>query len=169
MDLYKFLLLLHSGFRYIVMVLILLAILQSLAGWFGKKEYTEGNRKLNLFALISAHTQLLIGLVLYFKSPFVKFAKETMHEATARYWTVEHISMMIFAICADYHRPLQIQERNTRCKQAPHYRHILFTGYNSGSCAIAQSQTRLFWHDPIKKGSEKVCNFNFLYKFAAQS
>jgi uncharacterized membrane protein len=98
MDLYKFLLLLHSGFRYIVMVLILLAILQSLAGWFGQKEYTEGNRKLNLFALISAHTQLLIGLVLYFKSPFVKFAKETMHEATARYWTVEHISMMIFAI-----------------------------------------------------------------------
>nr|WP_294942448.1 cytochrome B [uncultured Mucilaginibacter sp.] len=98
MALYKFLLLLHSGFRYIVMILLLLAILQSFAGWLSKKEYTEGNRKVNLFALISAHTQLLIGLVLYFISPFVVFAKETMHEATARYWTVEHISMMIFAI-----------------------------------------------------------------------
>jgi cytochrome bd-type quinol oxidase subunit 2 len=98
MTLYKFTLLLHSGFRYVVMVLLLLAILQSFAGWLSKKEYTEGNRKLNLSALISAHTQLLIGLALYFISPFVVFAKETMHEATARYWTVEHISMMIFAI-----------------------------------------------------------------------
>ena len=80
------------------MVLILLAILQSLAGWFGKKAYTEGNRKINLFALISAHTQLLIGLVLYFISPFVVFAKETMKDPQARYWTVEHIAMMIFAI-----------------------------------------------------------------------
>ena len=95
---YKFILLLHSGFRYLVLALMLWAILQSLAGWFGKKEYTEGNRKVNLFALISAHTQLLIGLILYFISPFVVFAKETMREATARYWTVEHISMMIFAI-----------------------------------------------------------------------
>ncbi|OOQ57520.1 cytochrome B [Mucilaginibacter pedocola] len=95
---YKFILLLHSGFRYLVLALMLWAILQSLAGWFGKKEYTEGNRKVNLFALISAHTQLLIGLILYFISPFVVFAKETMREATARYWTVEHIAMMIFAI-----------------------------------------------------------------------
>ncbi|RWY47329.1 cytochrome B [Mucilaginibacter gilvus] len=98
MTLYKFFLLLHSGFRHIAMVLILMAILQSLVGWFGKKAYTEGNRKINLFALISAHTQLLIGLVLYFISPFVVFAKGTMHDAQARYWTVEHISMMIFAI-----------------------------------------------------------------------
>jgi len=60
---------LHSGFRYVVCVLVLLAIIQSLLGWFGKKPYTEGNRKINLFALISAHTQLIIGLVLYFLSP----------------------------------------------------------------------------------------------------
>ena len=95
---YKFFLLLHSGFRYIVMILILLAILQSFVGWFGKKAYTEGNRKINLFTLISAHTQLVIGLVLYFLSPFVVFAKATMKEPVARYWTVEHITMMIIAI-----------------------------------------------------------------------
>jgi hypothetical protein len=80
------------------LVLVLLAIFQSLAGWFGKCPYTDGNRKINLFALISAHTQLLIGLVLYFLSPFVQFSKTAMTDATTRYWTVEHISMMIFAI-----------------------------------------------------------------------
>lgn len=89
---------LHSGFRFLVLLLVVLAIVQSLAGWLGKKAYTEGNRKLNLFAMISAHTQFLIGLGVYFVSPFVQFGSQTMKEATTRYWTVEHIAMMIFAI-----------------------------------------------------------------------
>lgn len=89
---------LHSGFRYVVFVLILLAIIQSLIGWFGNKPYTEGNRKINLFALISAHTQLLIGIILYFLSPFVQFNHHTMKDATTRYFTVEHWVMMIIAI-----------------------------------------------------------------------
>jgi membrane protein DedA with SNARE-associated domain len=80
------------------MILLIVAIIQSLLGWFGKRPYTEGNRKINLFAFISAHTQLLIGLILYFLSPYVQFAKSTMKDTTLRYWTVEHISMMIFAI-----------------------------------------------------------------------
>jgi peptidoglycan/LPS O-acetylase OafA/YrhL len=95
---YNFLLQLHSGFRFIVMVLVVVAILQSLVGWFGNRPYTNTNRKINLFAMISAHTQLLIGLVLYFVSPWVKFNNTTMTDATTRYWTVEHITMMIFAI-----------------------------------------------------------------------
>jgi len=80
------------------MVLLLLSILQSLAGWFGNRPYTNTNRKINLFTLISAHIQLLIGLVLYFRSPFVQFTADTMKNDTTRYWTVEHIAMMIFAI-----------------------------------------------------------------------
>lgn len=95
---YNFVFQLHSGFRFIVMVLLLLAILQSLAGWFGNRPYTNINRKINLFTLISAHIQLLIGLVLYFLSPLVQFNSGTMKDNTTRYWTVEHIVMMIFAI-----------------------------------------------------------------------
>ncbi len=95
---YSFFKYFHSGLRYIVLILVLAAIIQSLLGWIGKKTYTESNRKLNLFALISAHTQLLVGLVLYFLSPLVQFSGATMKNATSRYWTVEHISMMIIAI-----------------------------------------------------------------------
>ncbi|MVN20188.1 cytochrome B [Mucilaginibacter arboris] len=95
---YPFFKYLHSGFRYIVLILVVAAIIQALLGWLGKKTYTESNRKLNLFALISAHTQLLIGLVLYFLSPLVQFSNATMKDATARYWTVEHLTMMIIAI-----------------------------------------------------------------------
>jgi len=98
MTAYSFFKYFHSGFRYVVVVMVLLAILQSVAGMLGKKPYTNGNRLINLFAMISAHTQLLLGIVLYFLSPFVQFGASTMKVAETRYWTVEHLAMMLFAI-----------------------------------------------------------------------
>ncbi len=98
MNFYEFFKGLHSGFRYVVFLMVVLAIIQSLLGWLGKKPYSELNRKVNLFALISAHTQLLIGIVLYFLSPNVQFNSETMKNDTTRYFTVEHWVMMIIAI-----------------------------------------------------------------------
>lgn len=85
----------HSGWRYIVLILLVVAVLQALMGWLGNKTYTEGNRKLNVFTLISAHIQLLFGLVLYFLSPLTK---GPMSDAIYRYYKVEHLSMMIIAI-----------------------------------------------------------------------
>jgi MFS family permease len=98
MNAYSFFKYFHSGFRYVVIILVLLAIFQSLAGWLGKRPYTEGNRKVNLFALISVHTQFLLGIILYFLSPFVQFNSQTMKNFDARYWTVEHLTMMLIAI-----------------------------------------------------------------------
>ena len=85
----------HSGWRYIVIVLLLVAFVNALFGWLGKKPFTEGNRKLNVFALISAHIQLLLGLVIYFMNGWFKVDSSV---AFGRYWKMEHISMMIFAI-----------------------------------------------------------------------
>ena len=98
MDAYNIIQHLHSGFRYIVFILVLLAIIQSLAGWLGNKPYTETNRKINLFALISAHTQLLIGIVLLFLSPLVQFSGASMKNDVTRYFTVEHWVGMLIAI-----------------------------------------------------------------------
>jgi hypothetical protein len=98
MNAYSFFKYFHSGFRYVVIILVLLAIFQSFAGWLGKKPYTEGNRKVNLFALISVHTQFLLGIILYFLSPFVQFNSQTMKNFDTRYWTVEHLTMMLIAI-----------------------------------------------------------------------
>ena len=98
MDAYAIFKHLHSGFRYIVFVFILVAIIQSVLGMAGKKPYTGLNLKINLFALISAHTQLLIGIILYFFSPYVQFNSETMKNETTRYFTAEHWFMMLIAI-----------------------------------------------------------------------
>ncbi len=95
MSIYEILKNAHSGWRYVVLILLIAAVINALTGWMGNKGYTEGNRKLNVFTLISAHIQLLFGLVLYFLSPLTK---GPMGDAMYRYWKVEHISMMIIAI-----------------------------------------------------------------------
>ncbi|RZA03115.1 MAG: cytochrome B [Sphingobacteriaceae bacterium] len=98
MDAYSIINHLHSGFRYIVLVLLILAIVQSLLGAVNKSPYSELNRKINMFAMISVHTQLLIGIVLYIISPMVQFTSETMKNPTLRYFAVEHWFGMIIAI-----------------------------------------------------------------------
>jgi cytochrome b561 len=98
MTFYSFFKYLHSDFRYLVIVLILLAIIRAFVGWLGQRPYTDGNRKLNLFAMISVHTQLLIGIVLFFISPLVQFSKDAMHDKHLRYFTVEHWVIMLIAI-----------------------------------------------------------------------
>jgi len=97
---YNFLLGLHSGLRYIVLLLLALAIIFSVTALFGKKDYTSSNRKINLFAMIATHTQLLAGLILYFVSPLVQYGNmgEAMKNTVTRYWTVEHAVLMLFAI-----------------------------------------------------------------------
>ena len=85
----------HSGWRNIVLILLIVAIFQALNGWFGKKNYTSANRQLNLFTLISAHIQLLLGFVLYFLSPLTKGPTS---DALYRYWKMEHVSMMVIAV-----------------------------------------------------------------------
>lgn len=93
---YHILLKAHSGWRYLVLALLLVAFFWAIGGSFSKKEFSESQRKVTLFALICSHIQLLIGLILYFVSPMVDFSQ--MKEKEIRYWSVEHLAMMIFAL-----------------------------------------------------------------------
>lgn len=95
MGIYEILKSAHSGWRYLVIILLLIAFINAAMGYFGNKAYTEGNRKLNVFALISAHIQLLLGLAIYFMHDWYK---GDMSVGVQRYWKMEHISMMVIAI-----------------------------------------------------------------------
>ncbi|MDZ7805751.1 MAG: cytochrome B [Gracilimonas sp.] len=88
----------HSGLRWILLVLIVWAIIKAVSGWMGQKEYQKSDRISALLALIFTHIQLLIGLVLYFISPKVSFESGVMESSVLRFYTVEHITMMIIAI-----------------------------------------------------------------------
>jgi hypothetical protein len=95
MSIYEVLKNAHSGWRYVVILLLFAAFITALSGYIGRKEYTEGNRKLNVFALISTHIQLVLGLVLYFMNDWYKADSTT---AIGRYWKMEHISIMLLAV-----------------------------------------------------------------------
>jgi hypothetical protein len=92
------LLLLHSITRYLVLIALLGVIFQSLVGMLQAKPFTKLDDKASLWLFIFTHTQLLFGLILYFTSPLVVFSSASMKDATARYWLVEHNSMMLIAI-----------------------------------------------------------------------
>ena len=88
----------HSFLRFLVLILLVLVIIKAYLGMSGKKPFGKSDNLLGLSLFSVTHTQLLIGLILYFQSPFVKFGSETMKDAGLRYWTVEHISLMLIAI-----------------------------------------------------------------------
>jgi hypothetical protein len=88
----------HSVLRYFVLILLVIVILQSLMGLINKKPYSAIDNRVGLFLFIVTHTQLLVGLILYFVSPFVQFSGAAMREPSSRYWLVEHITAMLIAI-----------------------------------------------------------------------
>lgn len=56
---------LHSGWAYLVFLLLVIAIVNALIGFINKKDFTDKDFKISLFALIFTHVQLVIGLILY--------------------------------------------------------------------------------------------------------
>ena len=94
----------HSYWAYLVLLIVLLATFNALAGFFSKREYGAKDFRISLFALIVTHIQLLIGLVLYFVSPFglqnitTLGMGEVMKNSEFRLYAVEHPFVMILTV-----------------------------------------------------------------------
>lgn len=67
---YQTIQILHSYWAYLVLLVLILATLNALFKFFGNKEFHAKDFRISLFALIVTHIQLLLGLILYFVSPF---------------------------------------------------------------------------------------------------
>ena len=87
----------HSGLRWLVLIILLIALINSLIKWLNRSEFKDSDRKINLFTLIFMHTQFLIGVVLYFVSPKVIFGSEMMKDAELRFYGMEHGVLMLIA------------------------------------------------------------------------
>lgn len=93
----------HSYWAYLVLLIVLLATFNALAGFFAKREYGARDFRISLFALIVTHIQVLIGLILYFVSPWgLKNISNlgmgaVMKDPTSRLFAVEHPLIMILA------------------------------------------------------------------------
>ena len=95
---YTFIQKFHSGWAYIALLLLVVAVVNSLIGWSSKKEFTARDRKIALFGLIATHIQLLVGLILYFVSPLGSAVFGQMKDAALRLTSLEHPLTNIIAI-----------------------------------------------------------------------
>ena len=88
----------HILLRYFILIMLVVVIAMAVVGLIKKKPYGRIDNKLSLYLLIFTHLQLVVGLILYFVSPNVKFSADTMKDPSLRYWTVEHVVGMLVAI-----------------------------------------------------------------------
>lgn len=93
----------HSGWAYLVLLLLLAAVVNALLGFSSNRNFAPKDRKLALFALIATHIQLLLAMFLYFLSPYYSTMKEVgmgevMKNSDLRLYLIEHPLINIIAI-----------------------------------------------------------------------
>lgn len=128
---YLLLLTIHSYLRWILVFLSIMVIGRAFTGWFRKKQWTATDRRLGLIFTIGVDLQLLIGLILYiFLSPTTKAAFQNfggaMSDPVMRYWTVEHIVLMVVAVVLMHVG--QVLAKRAKDDTAKHQRVAIFFG-----------------------------------------
>lgn len=89
---------LHSWWAYLALAILVAAFVNALMGHVSKRNFTNKDLRISLFALIFSHIQLLLGLVLYFVSPVGFSQLGEMKEATIRLTSLEHPLINILAL-----------------------------------------------------------------------
>jgi L-asparagine transporter-like permease len=92
----------HSGWAYLLLLVLLVATVNALIGFFGKKEFGNKDFSFALVGLIVTHIQLLIGLGLWALSPYSSAlfndANTVMNTPELRLLAIEHPVTMIIAV-----------------------------------------------------------------------
>jgi hypothetical protein len=116
----------HSLLRFFILIALLVVLVQATIGVAQRKPFGKWQNKFSLYLLIFTHLQLLVGLVLYFVSPQVRFGPDTMSDGIMRYWTVEHIFGMLVAVTIITIGRVGLKRLSTDI--AKHYRMLIFNG-----------------------------------------
>ena len=98
---YQFVISIHNIARWIVIIAAVFALFRAYRGWFGKKPWTETDRKAGLYFSIAFDVQFLLGLILTVVSPLVRSIISSFQNAMAideLRLIVEHIPLMLMAL-----------------------------------------------------------------------
>jgi disulfide bond formation protein DsbB len=88
---------LHSSFRWLAIIFLIVAIIKSLNGWLGKKEFNKSDNIIAILLLSFTHLQLIVGLSLYFIKGWHQ-QMSNMADSSVRFWAMEHGFTMLIAI-----------------------------------------------------------------------
>ncbi len=93
---------LHSGLRLLILLFLLIAIVKSLAGWLGKKPFKKPDNLIAVILVSLVHTQAIVGIIVYAMSDMIRTGLSdmsgTMKNGSLRFWTVEHVLMMLAVV-----------------------------------------------------------------------
>jgi predicted Na+-dependent transporter len=101
-SLYSILLHAHSIGRWVILLLLVIAIFNSMVA--GGRPFIKSDNTTGLLLTISADLMLLIGLVLWYFGPTAyqqiqaRGMNTVMQDPIARFYAVEHITAMVIAI-----------------------------------------------------------------------
>lgn len=93
----------HSYWAYIVLITLIFALVNAIMGLTSKKEFSDKSLRISLFALISAHIQLLIGFIAFYTSEYYEVMRsvgmgEVMKNSDLRKILIEHPFVGVLAI-----------------------------------------------------------------------
>ena len=122
-------LILHNLLRWAVLLFGFWTLLNGLTGVLGKRSFTANDNRANLFFMISCDVQLLLGLLLYFSNGWFSKLKELgshMKDPYIRFFTMEHVSMMLLAWVLVHVGRVKVKRANT--DGAKHKKMLLYFG-----------------------------------------
>jgi hypothetical protein len=97
---YKLLIVLHSYVRWFVLLSLIIAVYKAFSGFFSNKAFTKNDNAGRHWTATFVHIQLMIGIILYFQSPVIKYFFKNTSSAGAEYsfFGMIHSSLMLVAI-----------------------------------------------------------------------
>lgn len=99
---YPTLLVVHSLFRWLVLVSLVYSIYRAYFGYSSNKAFSKGDNALRHRTATIAHIQFMIGITLYIKSPVIQFFWDNFSEAVNNpdtvFFGLYHFLLMIVAV-----------------------------------------------------------------------
>ena len=99
---YTSLLILHSITRWLVLISLVYAIFLSLKGYIADLKFSKQDNLVRHWTATIAHIQLILGVILYIKSPIIKFFYSNYQEAKTNqeisFFGEIHISLMVVSV-----------------------------------------------------------------------
>ncbi|TJZ62736.1 hypothetical protein FAZ15_00015 [Sphingobacterium olei] len=92
----------HSFMRWLVLASLLLALYRAYKGYFSTSAFSKLDNAIRHWTATIAHIQLMIGMILYFQSPLVKYFlanfKTAAQDFNMLFFGLIHSSLMLISI-----------------------------------------------------------------------
>jgi hypothetical protein len=103
-ELLHYLLPVHNLLRWVILILLLIAIVNAFSGMNSNRPFTKSDKRVGLFLMISTHLNFLVGLYLWLVGGSGLNLIRTsgfgpvMKDSASRFYAVEHLVGMLIAV-----------------------------------------------------------------------